>query len=228
MWYDNRMGRASAGVLSVVLALAVAAAAATATAAPAANIAGTTYVDKGGGYAITIPKTWQLVPRTVAQVNALVARLKKKGPTAELAAFYKQLIASPEAKKQLSVYRFQAFAWPDSEAEPVPIEVSVGIVTGKKAYTAKDLPAVGAVFANAFAANKGSKVTVPKTVKLPTGQAELIVAEIPLGQGVENGVELYLIPRGKLLYELSFQIDASGLASAKLFTSIAEEFRFTS
>jgi hypothetical protein len=222
MWYDNPMRGAFAGGLSVVLALAVAAA------AGAANIAGTTYVDKGGGYSITIPKTWQLVPRSVAQVNALVAKLEKKASTAELAAFYKQLTASPEAKKQLSVYRFQAFAWPDSEAEPVPIEVSVGIVTGKKAYTAKDLTAAGAVFANAFSSSKGSKVTVPKTVKLPVGTAELIVAEIPLGQGVENGVELYLIPRGKLLYELAFQIDASGLASAKLFTSIANEFRFTS
>lgn len=210
------------GGLAVVVALAAAAA------STAANIPGTTFVDKRGGYAITIPRTWQVVPRSIAQVDALAAKLQRKKSTAELAAFYKQLIASPEAKKQLSVYRFQAFAWPDSAAEPVPIEVSVGIISGKKAYTAKDLPAAGAVFANAFAGGKGSKVTVPKTVELPVGPAELIVAEIPLGQGVTNGVELYLIPRGKLLYELAFQIEASGLASARLFTSIAEEFRFTS
>ncbi len=219
MWYDNGMGRARAGGIALAAALAVAAA------APAANVPGTTYVDKAGGYSITIPRTWQLIPRTVPQINALVAKLKKKTSTVDLANYYKQLVASPEQRRELSAYRFQAFDWPASLAVPVPIEVSVGIVAGKKTYTAKDLPSIGAVYANALASNKGSKVTVPKTVTLPAGKAVLIEAIIPLGQGVSNGVELYLIPRGKRVYELSFQIEASALSSAKIFTSIAQNFK---
>src|SRR5262249_51150687 len=116
--------------------------------------------------------------------------------------------------------------WPGSLNSPVPVQVSLGVSTAKRAYTARDLPSIGAVFANAFASNKGAKVTVPKTVTLPAGKAELVKASIPIGGGVMNGAMLYLIPHGKTLYELSFQIEASQLASATLFTSIAQHFRF--
>ena len=51
---------------------------------------------------------------------------------------------------------------------------------------------------------------------------------MPNGGGVSTGVDLLLIPRGKVLYMLSFQIEASQLASATLFTSIAQHFKFTS
>ena len=68
-------------------------------------------------------------------------------------------------------------------------------------------------------------MTVPKTVTLPSGKAELIEAAVPIGGGVTNGAELFLIPHGKNLYELSFQIEASQLAKATLFTSIAQHFK---
>jgi hypothetical protein len=215
------MTAARAGVLVGALALLVA------STAGAANVAGTTYVDKGGGYSITIPKNWQLVPRTVPKVKALAARLAKKKSTADLGKFYMQLISTAQGRRDLTAYRFQAFDWPASLSQPIPVEASVGVVVGKKAYGPKDLPAIGAVFANAFASNKGAKVTTPRTVALPVGQASLVEAVIPVGGGVANGVELYLIPRGKLLYELSFQIESSQLPYAKLFTSIAEHFKFT-
>jgi len=194
--------------------------------AAAANVQGTTYVDKPGGYAITIPKTWQLIPRTEARVKATIAQLKKKKSTVPLASFYSTILASPAGRAGIKSYRFQAFDWPGSLNSPVPVQVSLGITSSKRAYTARDLPSIGAVFANAFASNKGAKVTVPKTVTLPAGKAELIEAVIPIGGGVSNGAKLYLIPRGKRLYELSFQIEASQLASANLFTSIAQHFKF--
>ena len=216
------MKRALAGGLACAIGLALAAS------GTGANVPGTTYVDKAGGYEITIPKSWQTVPRSVAEVNALIAKLKKSKSTSDLAGYYKQLISTTEERKDLSVYRFQAFDWPASLSQPIPVEVSVGIVAGKHAYTAKTFPPVAGVYANALASNKGSKVTVPKPVTLPVGPAELIEAIIPLGNGVSNGIELYLIPRGKYLYELSFQIEASQLASASLFTTIAKLFKFTS
>jgi len=192
----------------------------------AKNQPSVTYVDKAGGYAIAIPKTWQLIPRTQAGVKALIAQLRKKKSNAALADFYATILASQPGKSGIAAYRFQAFDWPGSLSSPVPIQVSVGITNGKRAYTAKDLPSIGAVFANALAANKGARVTVPKTVTLPSGKAELVEAAIPVGGGVTNGAMLYLIPHGKKLYELSFQIEAAQLANATLFASIAHNFKF--
>ena len=185
----------------------------------------TIYVDKAGGYAIAIPKTWQLIPRTQSDVKALITKLEKKKSTVALANFYSTILASQAGKSGIKAYRFQAFDWPGSLTSPVPIQVSVGITAARRAYTAKDLASIGAVFAKALASNKGAKVTVPKTVTLPSGKAELIEAAVPIGGGVTNGAELFLIPHGKNLYELSFQIEASQLAKATLFTSIAQHFK---
>jgi hypothetical protein len=207
----------AAGVLALSLAAT----------AGAANVPSTTYADKAGGYTITIPKTWQLVPRTVPRVKALAAKLKKSKATISLGNYYLTLIATPDQQKQLSLYRFQAFDWPASLSEPVPTEVSVGAVVDKSVITAKRLPSIGAYYAKALKSNKGSQVMGPKTVKLPVGRAELIEAVVPNGNGVSTGVDLLLIPRGKVLYLLSFQIEASQLSSATIFISIAQHFKFT-
>jgi hypothetical protein len=207
------------------LVAAVAFAVVVVTGSSAANVKGTRWVDKAGGYTITIPKTWQLIPRTTAQVNTLIATLKKQKKTA-LASFYKSILATTAGRTDLKAYRFQAFAWPDSETQPVPIQVSLGLVKTKTPVTTKALPSVAAVFANQLASNKGAKITVPKIVTLPAGKAEFIEGTIPIGGGIDNGLELYLIPHGKTVYELAFQIEASQLKTATLFTSIAQQFRF--
>ena len=153
------------------------------------------------------------MPRTVAGVKALAAKLEKTKSTADLGNYYLTLIATPEQRQELSLYRFQAFDWPASLSQPVPVEVSVGAVLDKSVITAKRLPSIGAVYANSFKSTQGSKVMGPKSVKLPVGIAELIEAVIPNGAGVSTGVDLLLIPRGKVLYLLSFQIEgcAAGL-----------------
>ncbi len=208
-----------------MLALAIAVAVVVASSSSAANVKGTKWVDKAGGYTITVPKTWELIPRTTAQVNTSIATLDKKKQTA-LARFYKALIATSAGKDGLKAYRFQAFAWPDSETQPVPVQVSLGLARTKTPVTTKALPSVAAVFANQLASNKGAKITVPKIVTLPAGKAEFIEGTLPIGGGIENGLELYLIPRGKTVYELAFQIEASQLKTATLFTSIARQFSF--
>jgi len=181
VWYQAGVRAGLAGALASALAFA-----AVATGAAAKNQPSTIYVDKAGGYAIAVPKTWQLIPRSQAGVKALIAKLKKKSSTVSLADFYSTILASQAGKSGIAAYRFQAFDWPGSLSAPVPIQVSVGISPAKRAYTARDLP---------------------------------------VGGGVTNGAEVYLIPHGKKLYELSFQIEASQLASASLFTSIAQHFR---
>jgi hypothetical protein len=90
-------------VVAAILALGLA------SAGTAANVPSTTYADKAGGYTITIPKNWELVPRTVAGVKALAAKLKKKKSTADLGSYYLTLIATQAQRQQLAIYRFQAF-----------------------------------------------------------------------------------------------------------------------
>jgi hypothetical protein len=219
MCYEETVRRALAGGLAVV------AAAAFAGGAFAGNQKGTTYVDEQDGYSLTIPSTWQLIPRTVAEVKARIATLKKTKSTVPLADTYQSIISSAAGRSALKAYRLQAFLWPMDGSTPLLTEVSLGVVPTSKAYAEADLPRIGATYADALAQNKGSKVAVPKLVKLPSGAAEFVQATIPAGEGLTNGVELYLIPHGKRLYELSFQVDARYLKSATLFTSIAEHFR---
>ena len=185
----------------------------------------TTYIDQAKGYSITIPRTWQLIPRTEPQVKSLIAALDRKKSTVPLAETYQSILSSSAGRSGLSTYRFQAFLWPLDGSTPLLTEVSLGIVPTHMAYGRSALPTIGATYANALAQNTGSRVAVPKAVTLPEGPAELVVATIPAGEGLTNGVELYLIPHGKKLYELSFQIEASQLASASLFTSIAQHFK---
>ena len=60
----------------------------------AKNQPSTIYVDRAGGYAIAIPKTWQLIPRSQSDVKALIAKLEKKSSTVPLADFYSTILAS--------------------------------------------------------------------------------------------------------------------------------------
>jgi hypothetical protein len=221
--YENPMR----AILTGALTAAVLAAAAVAGAAAAKTQPGTTYVDAQYGYAITIPKSWKLVPRTLAGVKKQIADLRQKKATVDLADVYASIISTPTGRSQLTTYRLQAFAYPTDPNTPLLTEVSVGIVKLPRVYTKKDLPAVGATYANALSAGTGSKITVPKTVSLPSGPATFIEGTIPAGTGLQNGIELYLIPHGKRLYELSFQIDATYLSHATLFTSIAQHFKLS-
>ena len=186
----------------------------------------TTYVDQAEGYSITLPRTWQLIPRTEAQVRSLIAALERKKSTVPLAETYRSILSSSAGRSGLSTYRFQAFLWPLDGSTPLLTEVSLGIIPTSTAYGRSALPTIGATYANALAQNAGSKVAVPRVVALPSGPAALVVAVIPAGEGLSNGVELYLIPHGKHLYELSFQIDARFLRQATILTSIAEHFAF--
>jgi hypothetical protein len=210
----------------VVLALATASV--LATAAGAANLPSTTYVDKADGFAITIPRAWELVPRSTASLKAAIAALKqtKKSEQIALASTFSSILASAGGRSGLTAYRFQAFAWPVDPTTPLLTEVSVGVVATSKAYGSAQLGTLGAEYANALSANSGSKILVPKTVTLPAGKAEFIEGTIPAGPGLATGIELYLIPHGKRVYELSFSIDSRGLSEATLFTSIAEHFAF--
>jgi hypothetical protein len=209
------------GFLAAVTVCAILAGSASAT-----KVKGIVIYDKAKGYALTIPATWKPIPRTEAQVTATIAALKKKKSTVPLANYYKAIISTPDGRSGLTAYRFQAFAWPvQPNASPLPTEISLQVAPLPKALKASDFPSLGAAFANNLASQKGAKVTVPKLIKLPAGNAELIEATVPAGEGLQYGFMLFLIPHGKRLYNLTFQIDARYLSQAKLFASIAQQFK---
>jgi hypothetical protein len=219
------MIRARAGALAAA-ALAVAVVG-SAGAASAAKVKGTPIVDKAKGYGIVLPATWELIPRSQSQVDALIARLKKTKSTVALAKYYQALVSTPAGKTGLTAYRLQAFAWPvPANASPLPTELSIQVATLPKALTTADFPSLGSAYASNFTGTKGAKVSKPKTIKLPAGKAEFLEATVPAGEGLTYGYALFLIPHGKTLYNLTFQVDSRELANATLFASIAGSFGF--
>jgi hypothetical protein len=208
------------------LLLAVTASLAVAGTASAKNLPSTIYVDKSGGYRITVPKTWQVVPPVLSLVKKKVATLKKQ-KKADLASVYSSYIATAGLQKELSQFRFRAFMWP-ALPSPVPTDVSVRIQQVAKKYKDADLPAIGATFAKTMA-SPGAKIAAPQQLKLPSGKAILITGTVPLPkefQGAKTGFTLILMLRPGRLYMLSFRIDSRAAADAKIFTSIASLFRF--
>jgi hypothetical protein len=204
---------------AAVACVALGAASAGAAKAPAA----TKWVDRPYGYSVILPADWYVIPRTKAGIESVIATLKAQKKTS-LETAYRAILKTPESLSELKVYRFQAFLWPPVQSL-VPTEFSLQVVNGSHAYTAKNLPAIADEYANAFSSNKGARITVPRKVKLGAGTAEVIDGSIPTGQAT-TGLEVYILAHGKRVYVLSFKIDASVLAKATVFRSIADHFAF--
>ena len=214
--------------LLVVAALVAAVTASLLVAGPVAakNLPSTIYVDKSGGYRLTIPTKWQVIPHSLADVKKKVAQLKKQ-KKADLASVYSSYISTADARKELAEFRFRAFMWP-ALPSPVPTDVSLRIQPIAKTYKVADLPAIGASFVENMA-SPGATISKPELLKLPAGSAILITGTVPLPkefQGAKTGFTLILMLRPGRLYMLSFRIDSRAAADAKIFTSIASLFRF--
>jgi hypothetical protein len=214
-------------LLLPMLALAAAGSLVAAGAAPAAKtLPSNIYVDQGGGYRITVPKSWQVVPPSTALVKQIVTKLKKQKKT-ELAAVYSEMVATAAARKQLTSFRFRAFRWPLAPS-PVPTDVTLTIQPIPAKYKQADLPQIGASFARNLR-TPGAKINAVQMLKLPAGSAALITGTVPLPKeygGIATGFSLILLLRPKRLYLLSFRIDSRAAADAKLFVSMAKQFRF--
>lgn len=213
-------------LLVPVVLVAVAGSLLAAGAAPAKNQPLTIYVDQSAGYRITVPRTWQVVPPSLAMVKQTVAKLKKQKKT-ELAAVYSDMISTAAGRKELSTFRFRAFRWPLLPS-PVPTDVTLSIQPIARKYKVADLPAIGAAFAKNLR-SPGAKVAAPQMLKLPAGRAALITGTVPLPKefgGIKTGFSLVMLLKPGRLYLLSFRIDSRAAADANVFASISKLFRF--
>jgi hypothetical protein len=184
---------------------------------------GTQWIVKQYGFSIVVPAKWYPVPRTVAEINAVIANLKKQKNTGLATAY--GFYTTANGRTELKAYVFEAFYYNGPTTDPVPLSVSVQ-VDKRIAYAAKDLPAAVRAYGNSFASIKGAKIAAPKLIKLPAGQAEYLTGTVPNGGGVSTGLGLYILVHAKKLYVLSFKIDAALLSRAADFRAIAENFRF--
>ncbi len=192
----------------------------------AANLPSTTYVDRSGGYKITIPTKWQVVPPSVAAVKARIAQLKKQKKTA-LAGAYNMYVSTKTGRQELTQFRFRAFMWP-ALPSPVPTDVSLRIQNVPKSLKASDLPGIGATFRKQLV-TPGASVSQPQSITLGAGKAILLTGTVPLPAGyggAKTGFSLVLLLRPGRLYMLSFRIDSRAAKDASIFTSIADHFRF--
>jgi hypothetical protein len=188
-----------------------------------------TWVDATDKYTITLPRTWDLIPRSAADIRSLVAQLKAKKTEEDdaLAATYSAILASPQGVSELSTFRLQAFPWPPDVDTSILTEVGVKVIHNTLAASSASLTMLGQQYAAALRKNSGAKIDSPREVKLPAGNAELVEGSVPAGGGLSNGVELYLLLHGSRLYVLSFTVDARLMAKATIFAAIAEHFRVT-
>jgi hypothetical protein len=182
------------------------------------------WIDKVDGFSIVLPPKWYAVPRSTAQIQQLIAQLEKQKKT-DLATAY-GFYLTDNGRSELKAYRFEAFYFDGPTSDPVPLSVSVQVVPGKRAYTVADLVAAAKAYGGSLATTPGAKIAAPQEIKLPTGPAMLIRGTVPNGGGVSTGAELYLLEHGKRFYALSFKVNAQLLNQAKVFRSIAENFRF--
>ncbi len=193
------------------------------TASAATTPTATKWNVRSYGFSIILPAKWYAVPRTTAAVQKMIALLKKQKKTALANEFSFYVTAA--GKSQLKSFVFQAFYDISPSTDPISPQVAVDVVNGK--YTTADLTLAGNTFAKQLASeHKDAKISVPKRIKLPEGPAQFITGTIPVGSGLSDGFELYLLAHKGKLYVLKFDIDATVLSQATVLRSIAENVRW--
>jgi hypothetical protein len=195
-------------------------AAAFCVAAASASAAGPwrTFSDLTGGFSIAVPAAWQIVPRSTAELNALVARLTKTKQTA-LANQFREIAAVRRATH--TVYRLQAFAWPPPKGAVVP-DVTVKTDPLTAGTTRAALPRIAREIAKAISRSPTATASAPVRRTLPAGQAFEVTGTTRLSKTVRSRYAIYLlIHRGKL-YSISFRGPATALEPR-----IVDNFRFS-
>jgi hypothetical protein len=175
------------------------------------------------GFSIILPTKWYPVPRSPAAVQQTIALLKQRKKTALANEYSFYLTAA--GKNQLKSFVFQAFYDISPSTDPIAPQVAIDVVNGK--YTTADLTVAGKTFANQLASgHKNAKISVPRRIKLPEGPAQFITGTIPVGSGLIDGFQLYLLAHNGKLYVFKFDVDATVLSQATVLRSIAENVRW--
>lgn len=195
-----------------------------------AGAAGTRWqvlVDKTYGISVAVPRTWCIVPPSVGQIQSLMTALEKHHYPA-LADIYFEFISTADARAEMSRYLFQAFqcASPYPSAYPDLTDFTIAVARTARTYSAIDLTADAASIAKVFA-TQGMTATRSMLVTLPAGAAALITATWKEQTGITAHVEEYVIPHGKLLFNLSFRADIRLPTAPTTFAAIARRFDFT-
>jgi hypothetical protein len=177
-----------------------------------------TVTDRPAGYAIAVPRPWQVVPASSTRLRALILRAAK----AKRTALATQLAAVAAARKTAQpVYRFQAFAWPGPPGPVVP-DVTVKtdlLTTGTRASA---LPRIAQQIVKALARSSAATASVTAARRLPAGRAMLVSGTMRLSKSVRSRYSVYLLIHGRTLFSLSFRGPRT-LAEPRIVAS----FRFT-
>ena len=173
--------------------------------------------DRAGGYAIAVPSTWQVVPRSTPALDALVKRLRDDKRTA-LAYQYAQIAAVRKATHV--VYPFQAFAWPAPGGRVVP-DVTVKIDPLAAGATPAALPRIARQIAKTLDAAPSATAAPPVPRTLPAGAAQHVSGSTQVSKSVRSRFSLYLLIRGRKLYSITFRGPATAAEAG-----ILQRFRF--
>ncbi len=189
-------------------------------AASAASGPWVTLIDRPGGFKLTIQKSWYLVPNSPASVQSIILQLRNANQ-AGVARVYTEILGSSDVRR----FWFEAFDY--SALAAIQPTVTLGIARSTKALTSSaSLVPLAAAFAKSFAATPQTTVTLETVVTLPEGPRRVrrSHAGVP---GSSLLIEVYVIPHGTRLYQLSFATDAASSTDAVSFAEIAQRFAFS-
>jgi len=179
-----------------------------------------TLVDKSGGFKLTIQKSWYLVPNSPASVQSIIVQLEKSNQ-AGVGRVYAEILGTTDVRR----FWFEAFDY--SALAAIQPTVTLGIARSTKALTSPaSLVPLAAAVAKSFAATPQTTVTLETVVTLPEGRAAFVEATRGF-PGSSSLIEVYVIPHGTRLYQLSFATDAADSTDAASFAEIAQRFAFT-
>ena len=160
-------------------------------------------------------------------MQALIGRLDGKQQTG-LGEVYSAFIDTPAERAQMLRYVFQVFQYvPGSSIEPdfaLAVARTTPGIAGNPA-------AIAASFAKSYGSTSGTIVTKQAVVTLPSGRAAFVEGTQPAQGGFDvlgarTQFQIYVIPHGNLLFDLSFRATEGAIGAASTFTEIARRFAF--
>ena len=168
-----------------------------------------TFGGPAAGFSIAVPRSWQAVPRSTLELNALVTRLRREKRIA-LANQFTEVAAARRTTQ--AVYRFQAFAWPAPKGVVVP-DVTVKTDPLTAGATPAALFPIARQIVKTLAGSTSATASPPLRRALPAGQAVSVTGTTRLSKSLHSRFAIYLlIHRGKL-YTITFRGPATAVES---------------
>ena len=201
-------------------------------ASPAANHdTWTTYRSDAPRFSIALPSSWRTVPRSDAELRALIRRLRSQGKI-DLAQQYVQILSDPYQRG--GQFAFQSFLWP-ADDYPITTDMTVRLTRVPQALRkdGKALREMTVGFADELRREMrkdGGTLSSVRPTRIPAGPAYAFNGTTPLDPsygGAKSAFGVVVTGSGHTVYMVQFRADSRAYAArAATFARIASTISF--